>query len=150
MLMGQIRHSSHIMGFDKVKINTTSLLLLPLEGWGGAQMRGLRRATHKHTETHASTSPDRYHSSRHSHSHPHLCCTLPLHIHSSHTYTHPHVASLRGGVCVLGINILPPPLLSFFSSRVTPFASMNFHDNSFWKGPVFSLSASSFSFTLPR
>lgn len=32
MLMGRIRRSSHIMGFDKVKINTTPLLLLLIEG----------------------------------------------------------------------------------------------------------------------
>lgn len=146
MLMGRIRRSSHIMGFDKVKINTTSLLLLPLEQ--GDRGRGMRRATHKHAGTHRHTSRQIPRQPSFSFSPRHLCCTLPLH--PPHPPSHPptSAASPRRGVCVLGINILPSSLRSFFSSRATPFASMDFHDNSFRKGPVFS--PSSFSFTLPR
>lgn len=134
------------MGFDKVKINTASLLLLPLGG--GGQTRGLHRTPHKHTRAHLPTDTTpavililtQTFMSYAPLTHPIL--SLP-----SHTHT---VVPPRRGVCVLGINILPPSLLSIVSSRATPFASMDFHDNSFRKGPVFSPPASSSSFTLPR
>lgn len=153
MLMGQIRRSSHIMGFDKVKINTASLLLLPLGGGGGRH--GVCTVPHTSTHKHTRTPPDRHHASRHSHSHPDIYVVRSPYTSNPltslpHTHRRPPTHPPRRGVCVLGINILPPSLLSIFSSRVTPFASMDFHDNSFRKGPVFSPPASSSSFTLLR
>lgn len=124
------------MGFDKVKINTTPLLLLLLEGVVDMALSQTTLHTHTHTPS------DRYHTSRRSHSHPdiyvvgsppHPFLALPL---LQHRY--PYL-----GVCVLGINIPTSLLLpSFSSSPATLFASMDFHDNSFRKGPFFSPSPS--------
>lgn len=80
MLIGWIRGSTDIMGFDKVKINTTSLLLLLLEGgsWYGFVLR--LHYTHKH----AHTPSNRYRTNHHSHpdiyvvhSPPHPFLSLP-------------------------------------------------------------------------
>ena len=53
MLMGRIRRSSHIMGFDKVKINTTPFLLLLIEGV--VDMALSQTMPHTHTHTHTQT-----------------------------------------------------------------------------------------------
>lgn len=120
MLMERIRCSSHIMGFDKVKINTTPLLLLLLEEAADTALSQTARHTHSYTPS------DRSHTSCRSHSHPdsyivgplphrhllsspisipaHPFLSLPLLLHR-----YPYL-----GVCVLGINI--PPSLHLLSS----------------------------------
>lgn len=124
MLMGQIRRSSHIMGFDKVKINTTSLLLLPLARWGadaGSAPRHTQacRNTRSHTSRQTPRQPSLSFSPRH------LCCTLNLthpflSLTHTHTFTHPRRFPQRRCLCPRHKHpsILPPFLLFFSSDSV--------------------------------
>lgn len=139
MLMGGIRRSSHIMGFDKVKINTTPLLLLLLEGMADMAL--------SKTQTHTPPS-DRYHTSHRSHSHPDIYVVHPSN--SSCLLTPPPPpAPLPLSRCLCPRHkhpsIPPPSLFSLLLQRLCllQWTFMTTHSIRV----LFSLP---FSFTLPR